>query len=256
MDKVSIGIFLGGEILGVYAMAYMLSDLPMTKISSIMKPTMIPYFAKLRATPEKLENAFFGIVQVTLLIIAPALIGAALVADLGVPLLLGDKWRGLVVPLRVLCVMTVLRAIMDYIPALLLSLDRPGADLRFNLFSVAIMAPGFFFATRAFGLHGVYVVWLAGIPMTLIYAIRVMHQVSGFGIVSFLNAIKAPIISSIAMACAVLAWRRWTQLDLIPVSALITAIVIGAAVYIALLLTIFRSEMGNVLSLLKNVRES
>ena len=53
-----IGKLFSVEFLGVYSMAFFLTDLPLAKINSVMRPVFLPYFARLREDPDRMRDHF------------------------------------------------------------------------------------------------------------------------------------------------------------------------------------------------------
>lgn len=94
VDYLVIGRFLGATPLGLYACAYRLIALPVTKIAATLSSAMFPSFAEIQAEPERLRRAYLRAVNATALATFPVLLGCAVAADAIIVGLYGESWRG------------------------------------------------------------------------------------------------------------------------------------------------------------------
>ena len=91
-------------------------------------------------------------------------LGLFLVADTGVRLFLTAKWVPVILPLKILCVVSCLRAIETMNAPLLLAKARPRIILWNNLLQAIVMPIAFYVGTR-YGLAGVSIAWLITWPI-------------------------------------------------------------------------------------------
>jgi O-antigen/teichoic acid export membrane protein len=243
-DSLIVGRLFGVNFLGLYAMAVFLMDLPLSKMNGMLSPIVLPYYAKLRSHPLVLKRSFLRLNSGLMGIVAPALIGGAVIAPVFFPLLLGEKWRGLVLPFQILAMVGILKTIPANAQHILYSLDKPNDVLRITAVPSLILPVSFLtfgyllrdsFSQEALG---IYLVWLLIYPVVgPLYTARVLSRGAGIPEKQFLSCFVPPIVSSFLMGLVVLAVT--TPLYDSPVISTAVGILVGALIYLVSLRAIF-----------------
>jgi lipopolysaccharide exporter len=91
-DTLFVGKLLGNVALGHYSIGNTLAQLPTRETIGPLRQTLFPAFATFRDDAERLAAAYQRAQAVVTLIALPAGIGAALVADPLIRLIMGEKW--------------------------------------------------------------------------------------------------------------------------------------------------------------------
>jgi O-antigen/teichoic acid export membrane protein len=125
VDYFVVGRALGAGPLGLYTLAFMIGTLPSTLISQQIATATFPAYARLRHAPADLARLFGNSFTIsTTLAVA---LGAAVFV--GAPTIvgpvLGEKWLGIVEPLRILAIFGVLRAVEFTFSPLYRAIGRP-----------------------------------------------------------------------------------------------------------------------------------
>lgn len=201
-DKLLIGRLFGVEALGFYALAFYLSDLPMSKMSMILKPVVLAHYSRAKSDPARLGEEFMKVTRGSLLLMHPILIGIAVAAPQGVPLLLGAKWSPMVPALQALCIVGMIRCLCDCISPLLLAAGEAKRELSINISSALLMPPLFYLMGRSFGIEGVYCAWLGFLPLVVVIAVRMLEKTLGIAPLTFLRGIWYPAATALCMAGA------------------------------------------------------
>lgn len=94
VDYLILGRYLGATPLGLYACAYRLIALPVTKIAATLSSAMFPSFAEIQTQQELLRRAYLRAVGATALATFPILLGCAAAADAIIVGLYGPAWSG------------------------------------------------------------------------------------------------------------------------------------------------------------------
>jgi O-antigen/teichoic acid export membrane protein len=195
---------LGKEALGLYSVSMHLASLPMDKAMSTVNQVAFSAIAKIQDQPkivkQGLENTFRLLAYVSL----PAIIGLASVAPRLVPLLLGDKWAGAILPLQIIAIIIPLRMFMALLSTVVNAMGR--ADIAFrNTLSGAFILPICFFIGVQYDAIGLAASWLVGAPLVFALNLNRTSLVIGMSGKDMLLAVAAPLISSLIMLTAVLA---------------------------------------------------
>ena len=202
-DNVVVGRLFGAKTLGFYAMAFYLTDLPMSKINTVLRPVALTHLSRLQHSPPAVCREFLKLTQVALFLTLPVLTGLLLTSGEIVPLLLGNHWLPMVPMLQVLCAVGMLRALGDTISTLLLAIGRPRLQLKINLVTSILLPCSFYLAARGWGLAGIYFAWLSLFPMVLLYSLREVRGASGLRLRDFFRNALAPASATGVMALAV-----------------------------------------------------
>ncbi|PAC81939.1 MOP flippase family protein [Bacillus pumilus] len=129
IDMILIGRFLGAEALGIYSLAYQIVTIPVLKINPIVTRVAFPVFAKSQRDHSMLREGFLSMTNMLALISFPLLIGLAAVSDSFIEVVFGEKWLVAVPVLNILCIVGLLRVLMNPNGSILLAKGR--ADLAF-----------------------------------------------------------------------------------------------------------------------------
>jgi PST family polysaccharide transporter len=209
VDNLIVGAILGASPLGYYAMAYQVVRVPDMLISGPLYLYIFTAVSRAAHEPEKqaLQRLAVSVVRLASAGFAPLFCGLAIIADLAVPLVLGDKWDGAIMPLRWLACAGFFFCLSALMGATLMALGRSGLQLKMSLIQggativiVAVAAP--------FGVTAVSAGLAIGIGLVSgLY----IHQLAGDLKVSRLRLFGglAPAATGVAaMAAALLTARR------------------------------------------------
>jgi len=232
-DKVIVGKLFGITILGFYSMAFYLTELPMSKINSVLRPVLLPYFSQLKAQPDELRQAFKRISSAYVGVIFPVLFGLALVAPDIVPLLLGKKWIPMIAFLQVICFASAVRVVLDLISPLLVALGRPEKEFQYNLLQALALPAAFFVLGKLLGINGIFISWLIVFPIISLYLLFTLKNVFQITPLEFLYNLRVPLAATSLMAVAVLLTANFSYSASNAIAHLVLKVVVGGVVYCA-----------------------
>ena len=251
-DDVLIGKFLGAEALGYYFMAFYLMDMPLSKFNELTKPILFSYFSKIRSYDNKLKDIFLNVTKSSLWLIFPILTGMALVAEELVPVVFGEKWMPMVLPLIFLSLAGLFRAYTDYIPPLFVALGNPQMSFKINLVTVIILPLSFFIAVTNYGLTGILWAWIIVYPFVCFMIMRGLSQLTTITVMMYVKNLKVPFITTLFMVIGILTLDYFLPDDLATIYLLAIKVVTGALVYAAVTYLLFKDEMFKAMKLLRN----
>lgn len=116
---------LGAHILGIYTVAYELSNLPTTEMVAPINRAVLPGYSKMAGDPNALRQGFLNVLSMIALCAMPAGFGIALVSDLMVTVVLGDKWREAVPLIQILAISGAITALQTNTGSLYMALGKP-----------------------------------------------------------------------------------------------------------------------------------
>ena len=243
-DNVIVGKFFGKEMLGTYAMAYYLANLPMSKINTMFRSVAFSYLARLKDQPALFQTKSLELNRVFCLLIFPVLGGMALVADLAIPLLFGSRWQGLVLPLQVLSFSALFRVVVDSLPALLSAKGQAVRAMHTQLLPAIVLPIGFLVGVYTLGINGIFAAWLFLFPLVMLGEIAMCQRELGIRASEYLWNLFSPTICTIFMALAVFLAQFFLVpiMGLTDIPALILEILLGAVSYSLILFRFFPED--------------
>lgn len=124
LDDMSVGKLLNTSSLGLYQMAYKLSELPITEISVVISKVTFPVFTKISGDAKRLRKAFLKtIIAISGLIIPIGFLLVFFPAEI-IQVVLGSQWLEAAVVLQVLAIFGIFRALSGSISILFLAVQK------------------------------------------------------------------------------------------------------------------------------------
>jgi O-antigen/teichoic acid export membrane protein len=244
IDNLIVGAVLGASALGFYAMAYQIVRIPDMLISG---PLYLYIFTAVsRAAHETdrsaLQDLAASAVRLASAAFAPLFCGLAIIADLAVPLLLGDKWHGAIQPLRWLAGAGFFFCICSLVSATLMALGRSALQLRLSMLlgGATIVIVG---ATARSGLTVVSAALAGGIG--LVCAVYIHHLARALKMPRrrLVAAFGPALMGSVVMTAALLGARRMFA-GAPPAAELALLVAAGALAYGGLMLATARRRLA------------
>jgi len=153
-DDILVGRVLGATSLGVYQMAYKLSNLPATEWSHLVAKLTYPAYSKLQDNFKKMKKAYTYSLKLTAFLSFPVSGAIFIFADPFTKLILGEKWLSIIPIMKILSVYGLLRSIGATTGVIFMALGKPEVRTRFQLFQVLIFSILIYPGIVKFGLHG------------------------------------------------------------------------------------------------------
>jgi O-antigen/teichoic acid export membrane protein len=235
-DNILIGRFLGAGPLGAYTIAYNVMLLPFSQLAGPLQEVLFPAFARVQADSARVGSMWLRANRVVGSITIPAFLGLAVVAPDFVEVLLGNRWRGAIRVMQILCFVGLLQSVQRMNSSVLEARDRTGVLLRFSVVSFAVSITSF-----ALGLHwgivGVATAYLIANLVLQPYYARLACRAVELRLRDFVLALTRATEAAIVMAVVVyLAREALISAQSGAAVRLIVLIAMGFVVYLPLLL--------------------
>lgn len=148
------GKLLGTALLGIYEMAYRLSDMAICEIAHVANAVMMPAYAKVQDDQERLGRGFLNAVEAVMALVMPLTLFIVVAAPRFVIVVLTPKWSASIVPIQILAVAGCIRALTATGGILFVAIGRPRLAFLTNVVAVALMFACMYPLTEALGLAG------------------------------------------------------------------------------------------------------
>src|SRR5262249_34482653 len=169
-DDFVVGKILGSQALGLYTVAYEITNLPTTELVWPISRAVFPGYSTLAGDTGELRAMFLRVISLIAMIAVPAGVGIGLVAEPLVLITLGPKWIGTVPLMHVLAIFGVARALHGPTGAVYLAHGKPDLVFRMQLLHVAVAMPMLIWLVRVIG--------IAGAPWAIVTAVAVSMPIN------------------------------------------------------------------------------
>jgi teichuronic acid exporter len=250
-DVVIGGRVLGKDAIGLYAVALSLAVIPLDKLLPVVTRVSFAAFSRIQAEPDRVRRNLLRAVQSVSLVCFPAFLGMAAVAGDLVPVVLGPRWVGLILPFQLLCLVLPLKALAALFPPALFGIGRPAVNVVNMAITLVAMTVAILIGVR-YGIVGMCLAWVITYPgVFAVIAWRSLRTLDT-RINTFLGRCAFPAVASLAMALSVVALRD--VLGSVGVSPLRLGLLVasGVALYGGGVLAFQRGEVRGLLSLVRS----
>lgn len=235
-DRIVIARFAGTAPLGIYAVAFEISNLPTTELLMPIRRALLPGYAKLNNDPEALARGFAQSLSVLMLVISPAAAGLGLVAGPAVSILLGGNWTEAVPVIQILAVYGIAQVGAGNLETMFLAIQRPRVVTAVNAICAVALIPAMIYGITHYGLPGLATAVAAVAVLNLVFLIWASVVLLHFRLWDLWLAVWRSVVSLLTMIAAVLAANGgWAMQPgfLADLLLLVMLIVIGGTTYIA-----------------------
>lgn len=178
LDDMSVGKLLNTSSLGLYQMAYKLSELPITEISVVISKVTFPVFTRISGDAKRLRKAFLKtIIAISGLIIPIGFLLVFFPAEI-IQVVLGSQWLEAAVVLQVLAIFGIFRALSGSISILFLAVQKQELVSAVTFVNMAGLAITVIPLVLMFGMVGAGIAAiigsLLGLIVSLYFAFRIL----------------------------------------------------------------------------------
>lgn len=253
LDNVTAGRVLGRSALGLYGMAWTLANTPLEKIVSLVTTLVPAYFSRVQNDFAALRRYVWSITEALALFTFPTTIGLMLVAREAVPLVMGQRWNGMVAPLQVLCVYATVRSVVAILPKVLTTVGKARFVMRVEVSGLVLMPMAFWIGSH-WGIRGIAYGWIAAYPLIALAEYWKMIKTIQMHVSDYLRALRPALDGCAAMILAVLSLKWMLRPDQMGWPRLCLEVGVGAAVYISAILLLHQARAKHYLSIARRIR--
>jgi len=237
-----IGKISGARSLGLYNIAYEISNLPSTELVAPITRATFPGYAKISVEPAVLRVMFVKITGVIALITVPAGVGLAATSDLIVALALGRNWVDASPLIALLAFCGVIYSLQSNSGAVLVALGKLPALAGILAIQAAILIPALVWGAHEAGVRGAAVATLVVALGLAPFALTLVFRAMDLRYSEFLAAIWRPLVAGAIMYAVVeLAQRSWrVDTFLEQLQQALALVTLGAVVYASAVLALWR----------------
>lgn len=207
-----IGRVLGAQALGAYTIGAEFALLAHTELAAPINRALFPGFSRLADRPDEFRRTCIDATAVLLLVVLPASVGIAAVAEPMVRVLLGEKWNAAVPVIEILAISGAISAVVSNNAAAYLALGRPRLVTGILVSRLLVLLPLLFLLADR-GLTGVATAEMLSSVASLAVSYPVLFKQLRLSVAEYVGALWRPLAASILMGFCVRAGTTWLGTD-------------------------------------------
>jgi O-antigen/teichoic acid export membrane protein len=242
-DFLIAGRLLGKTALGNYTFAWSIASVPVGKISQLLIKVSPAYFSAVQKENSSLRRYLLSVTEGLALLTFPAALALAIVTDDFVMLLMGEKWAGAVVPLRLLAIYASLRSIAVLLPPILTVIGDTKFNVRNSIAAAVVLPIAFIIGARVGGTAGIAAAWMVAHPLVLARLYQRTFEKIELRAVEYIKALRPAMVGSFWMI-VVLLLVRWLEGTRGPLALRFgVECAAGAITYCAVIFLLYRDRL-------------
>ncbi|MDH3397690.1 MAG: lipopolysaccharide biosynthesis protein, partial [Acidimicrobiia bacterium] len=239
LDDILVGRILGIGALGLYRIAFTLSQAVLTEIAQTMNQVAFSAFSRIQEDAKRLGFALVQSVHFVALLAVPMTLGLVVLGEDITRVLLGEKWLPMVSALQVLALAGLIRALSAPAQMMLFGAGRPDLTTALSFMRLVIMAGLLYPFIDRLELFGAGLATLAGAVVADSAILFASTRLVGLPFGRLVSAGGWPMINGGAMAGVVLL-GDWLLGGDYGVVGLFSLVALGVAAYALAVLTSWR----------------
>ncbi len=254
IDYLLIGKFLSATALGHYTLAYQLSTFPLTKISSIITSVTFPAFSIVQDDNDTLRSAYLKVNKYISTITFPLLAGLIMVAPDFIPIVFGEKWAPMIVPLQILCVAGALKSVLTTVGSIFLSKGHSDIQFKWNVFTAIVLPIAILIGIR-YGITGVAMAITIMSFLLFLIIQSVANNLINLNFSDYFKALYPATTGSMLVIISLLIYQKLSIYSHLDIFWLISSIILGIIVYILAMRIIAKELFREIKILITDMRK-
>jgi O-antigen/teichoic acid export membrane protein len=214
-DDLFVGRVLGSGALGLYQLAFRLSNAAATEVAHVIGSVLFPAFSKVQNNLQSLRSGFLRANSIVFLLAFPIGVGTALVTEPFVRVVLGPEWVEMIPAMQILALSGVVRAIASTGGVLFKGVGQPEWEFRSNVVRLVVIMLTIWPLSNSFGIYGSALSISLGVLSTLPIWVYKTREILKLSAKDYLIIATPPMVGSAAMYPAVVGSQSNTTVGLV-----------------------------------------
>lgn len=177
IDYLIIGKLMGSYFVGIYTLAFTLTDIFRRQLMSIVNKVMFPVYSKVQHDPSLAGRYYLKVVKYNSLLIFPIMACMFAYANAFIILFFGEKWSEAILPLQMLSIAVMLHVATGSLSTVLSGMGKVKVDFTIYIIKTfVIIVPSLLIMINYWGIIGAGVAILVSKALSLIINIILAHR--------------------------------------------------------------------------------
>ncbi|WP_126174638.1 lipopolysaccharide biosynthesis protein [Altericroceibacterium xinjiangense] len=225
LDVITLGRILSQSQVGIYSLAFYVTDIVRMNVMSILNRVMFTHYSSIQNDHDAVRFYYIRTASWNALLIFPVMVAIILAGPVLTPVFLGADWRAMGIPLQLLAVSVMIHAAGGATSTVYKALGRPGLDFTLNvLTSVIILLPALIFGVLWAGMAGAAAAVAGAKAISAIIRQILLDRMIGSTLAGVLKSTAGALLMQVPL---VIAWG--VVMRFVPLETSVRAIVALAA---------------------------
>ena len=211
-DDIFVGKMLGVTALGLYQMAFTLSNIPATEITNVISQVTFPTYSKFQDDLPRLREAYLKVLQLTAFLSFPIAGGIFLFAPDFVKIFMGNKWAPIIPTLKVLVFAGLFRSLLATTGPVLYAIGKPVVDTTWQMIRLLLLFLTIYPLSLRWGISGTSIAVLLSITVaTLGFILKTISFIK-IDIKRFCKIVWLPFVNTAITFLIILLYLRYNAI--------------------------------------------
>jgi O-antigen/teichoic acid export membrane protein len=227
-----IGKILGLDLLGFFVVAFSIANTPATSITHLVSQIAFPAYVKLQDDLPKLREAYLKVTRLVAFLSIPLVGGIFMLIPEFIQIFLGIRWMPIVLPVRILCVFGLFRAIGATVGPVFYGTGRPDLEFKISCLNLTVLAILVYPLTVKMGIAGTSIALSLVSTVSIFCTTVILYKLIRLDAerIQFLKILFFPLAGMVLMCFLIFLSKIIFSYSLIV--AFLVSILIGIGVYI------------------------
>jgi O-antigen/teichoic acid export membrane protein len=253
IDYILIGKLIGSTALGIYTLAFILTDTFRKQIMGILNKVLFPAYSSIQHNSEAIKQYYLRVIKINGIILFPMMTILIVLAEPVIMLGFGEEWQEAVFPLRMLAVGVIIHAVSGTSSTVMKSMGKAKLVTQLNiLITLCVSVPAITLGAYFYGINGVAIgVVFFKLVGYFIYQ-RYIHRVIGVSMVTALSQLT--LIGTFGMVSGVIVIFLHSLFQMPLIGFTLLGGLIITAIYVFYIIRYEKSLIAQVKKLIKSKR--
>lgn len=231
VDYFIIGKILGERELGIYTIAFLLTDTFRSRLMDVSNKVLFPAMSKLQNNIKQVKNYYSKSIAFNSILIVPTMLFEIIYAKEIIILMFGDNWASAIVPLQIISLAVIIHVTGGSTGAVFKSLGYAKKEfIIYSIKTLVVTVPIIIILTHLYGINGSALGVLTHKIIGRIIYYMYVNRMINIKIINIYNALKKTIIASVIMIIPLLIYKNLVNVT--NIYLLISIIPIGFITYV------------------------
>jgi lipopolysaccharide exporter len=214
-DDAFVGKLLGTTALGLYQLAYRISNFSATEITHVVSQVTLPAYSKLQTNVQSLLQAYGRVLRATFFVALPIAAFTAVLAPELTRVFLGEKWMPMTATVQVLCAFGFSRAINGTFGAFFQGIGMPRVITGVAATQLIVMAALIYPLTAKMGIMGTAIAVTFPNILVLMPLFGKLSRILGTSAIKLLRPLLVPLLACSVTVALIMTWKVLLHTDTI-----------------------------------------
>lgn len=220
LDTLLIGRFLGAAALGYYNLGYQFVLMPLLYVTRPLTSVLFTALSKVQDDEERIRYGYLQSLSVIAFLTFPLMTLVAIAAPPLIPILLGEKWQPAITLIPFFCLVGLIQAIQNLMPAVFQATGQTYLVQRWTLITVIVNTIAFSVGIFG-GIKGVTIAYTSGALLTAPFLQNLILKLLKLDWNAFRKVMQKPAILSLVVIIVwnlsglIISYTNWDVISLI-----------------------------------------